>query len=386
MIPYSTQDINEEDVESVTKVLKSDYLTQGPIVKLFENKIAQMVSSKFAYAMNSATSALHISCLALELREGDILWTVPNSFVASANCGLYCGAKISFVDIDPYTYNISLDALKKKLKHAEDNNCLPKILVTVDFAGQPVEQEEIYKLSKKYNFKILEDASHALGSKRNDVEIGNNKWSDITVFSFHPVKMITCGEGGMALTQNEIYAKRIDVLRTHGITRDKRQFNQSIDEPWYYEQIDLGYNYRMSDIHATLGLSQLKRLNIFLKNRNRIAMQYNEALCNLPISLPKILNENYSSYHLYVIRLNLEEVNLSYNKVFNELRSKGIGVNLHYLPIHLHPFFSQKGFKKGDYPQAEKHGQEALSLPIFSSLNDNQQSYICEEIKKIIGK
>jgi UDP-4-amino-4,6-dideoxy-N-acetyl-beta-L-altrosamine transaminase len=384
MIPYSRQSITQEDIEFVTKVLKSDFITQGPVTKNFESSVAKYVEAKFAYAVNSATSALHLSCMALDLTEKDILWTVPNSFVASANCGLYCGAQVDFVDINPQTFNISLDDLKLKLINAKINNKLPKILVTVDFSGQPVEQEEIWKLSNEYNFSIIEDASHAIGAKRNEIKVGNNKWSDITVFSFHPVKMITTGEGGMVLTQNEKYANKIEMLRTHGITRDPSKFLKLNSEPWYYEQHTLGFNYRMSDINAALGLSQLDRIDEFLKKRNLIAKKYFKILGNLPLKLPKIENQNYSSFHLFVIRLNLDELSNSYSEVFNYLRSKNIGVNLHYLPIHLQPIYLSKGFKVGDFPESEKYSKEAISLPIYPEMSDDDQNYIYEELKNIL--
>ena len=385
MIPYSRQEIDDDDIEVVKKVLLSDLITQGPKVEVFEEEIGKKVGAKYAYAMNSATSALHISCLSMGLKTGDILWTSPNSFVASANCGLYCGANIDFVDIDPSTYNISVEALKLKLEKADKINKIPKILVTVDFAGQAVDQREIWELSKKYNFKILEDASHALGAERDNIPVGKNKWSDITVFSFHPVKMITSAEGGMAVTDSEIYAKKINLLRTHGITRDKNSFVNPNDNPWYYEQLSLGYNYRMSELHAALGNSQLKKINKFLKKRNNLANNYNKLLKNLPISLPKVKKNNYSSFHLYVIRLDIKNLKKDYKTIFNLMRSNNIGVNLHYLPIHLHPFFARKGFKKSDFPVAEKYSQEAMSLPIFSSLEDSQQEYICKTLKAILS-
>ena len=385
MIPYSRQDISEDEIKSVTEVLKSDFLTQGPVVKKFENSIANKVNAKYAFAMNSATSALHIACLALGLNKGDILWTVPNSFVASANCGLYCGAKIDFVDIDPETYNISIEELESKLILSKRNNTLPKILIPVHFAGQPTDQEKIWELSKKFNFKILEDASHALGAKRNNIFVGENKWSDITVFSFHPVKMITSAEGGMALTNKEELAEKIDLYRTHGITRKHELFQNQINEPWYYEQLELGYNYRMSEVHAALGLAQIKKLNKFLVNRNKIAKIYDDFFTEMPISIPKINKGNLSSFHLYVIRLKIREIGMSYEFIFNKLRSLGIGVNLHYLPIHLHPYYKKLGFKENDFPVAESYAKEAMSIPIFPSLTNEQQNFVCEAIKETIN-
>ena len=308
MIPYSRQNINNEDIESVIDVLKSDYITQGNIIYKFEDAVAKKVNSSYSYAMNSATSALHISCLALGLNSDDILWTVPNSFVASANCGLYCGAKVDFVDINPISFNISLNALSDKLIKAKKTNSLPKIVVTVDFSGQPVEQEAIKSLSIEYGFYIIEDASHAIGAKRNNNMVGCNMFSDITVFSFHPVKIVTTAEGGMALTQNKEIAEKIDLLRGHGITKNYQNYEKKIDEHWYYEQQYLGYNYRLSEVHSALGLSQLNRLDEFIGYRNNVAKIYDKLLNDLPIQLPNIESINYSSFHLYVIRLKLDKI------------------------------------------------------------------------------
>lgn len=384
MIPYSRQNINNEDIESVIDVLKSDYITQGNIIYKFEDAVAKKVNSSYSYAMNSATSALHISCLALGLNSDDILWTVPNSFVASANCGLYCGAKVDFVDINPISFNISLNALSDKLIKAKKTNSLPKILVTVDFSGQPVEQEAIKSLSIEYGFYIIEDASHAIGAKRNNNMVGCNMFSDITVFSFHPVKIVTTAEGGMALTQNKEIAEKIDLLRGHGITKNYKNYEKKIDEHWYYEQQYLGYNYRLSEVHSALGLSQLNRLDEFIGYRNNVAKIYDKLLNDLPIQLPNIESVNYSSFHLYVIRLKLDKIKKSYNEIFNGLRNNGIGVNLHYLPIHLHPFYRSIGFKVGDFPESEKYSNEAISLPIFFGLKEEEQDYIYKKLKDLL--
>ncbi len=384
MIPYSRQNINNEDIESVIDVLKSDYITQGNIIYKFEDAVAKKVNSSYSYAMNSATSALHISCLALGLNSDDILWTVPNSFVASANCGLYCGAKVDFVDINPISFNISLNALSDKLIKAKKTNSLPKIVVTVDFSGQPVEQEAIKSLSIEYGFYIIEDASHAIGAKRNNNMVGCNMFSDITVFSFHPVKIVTTAEGGMALTQNKEIAEKIDLLRGHGITKNYQNYEKKIDEHWYYEQQYLGYNYRLSEVHSALGLSQLNRLDEFIGYRNNVAKIYDKLLNDLPIQLPNIESVNYSSFHLYVIRLKLDKIKKSYNEIFNGLRNNGIGVNLHYLPIHLHPFYRSIGFKVGDFPESEKYSNEAISLPIFFGLKEEEQDYIYKKLKDLL--
>lgn len=384
MIPYSRQNINNEDIESVIDVLKSDYITQGNIINKFEDAVAKKVNSSYSYAMNSATSALHISCLALGLNSDDILWTVPNSFVASANCGLYCGAKVDFVDINPISFNISLNALSDKLIKAKKTNSLPKIVVTVDFSGQPVEQEAIKSLSIEYGFYIIEDASHAIGAKRNNNMVGCNMFSDITVFSFHPVKIVTTAEGGMALTQNKEIAEKIDLLRGHGITKNYKNYEKKIDEHWYYEQQYLGYNYRLSEVHSALGLSQLNRLDEFIGYRNNVAKIYDKLLNDLPIQLPNIESVNYSSFHLYVIRLKLDKIKKSYNEIFNGLRNNGIGVNLHYLPIHLHPFYRSIGFKVGDFPESEKYSNEAISLPIFFELKEEEQDYIYKKLKDLL--
>ena len=384
MIPYSRQNINNEDIESVIDVLKSDYITQGNIIYKFEDAVAKKVNSSYSYAMNSATSALHISCLALGLNSDDILWTVPNSFVASANCGLYCGAKVDFVDINPISFNISLNALSDKLIKAKKTNSLPKIVVTVDFSGQPVEQEAIKSLSIEYGFYIIEDASHAIGAKRNNNMVGCNMFSDITVFSFHTVKIVTTAEGGMALTQNKEIAEKIDLLRGHGITKNYQNYEKKIDEHWYYEQQYLGYNYRLSEVHSALGLSQLNRLDEFIGYRNNVAKIYDKLLNDLPIQLPNIESVNYSSFHLYVIRLKLDKIKKSYNEIFNGLRNNGIGVNLHYLPIHLHPFYRSIGFKVGDFPESEKYSNEAISLPIFFGLKEEEQDYIYKKLKDLL--
>lgn len=384
MIPYGKQNINKSDLDEVLKVLTSDFLTQGPKVPLFESEVKKIVKSEFAFALNSATSALHIACLSLGLKEGDRLWTSPNSFVASANCGLYCGAKVDFVDIDPFTFNMDMKLLELKLEEAKKNNALPKIIVPVHMAGLSCDMKELKKLSKKYKFKIVEDASHAIGSKYNNNPVGNCLYSDVTVFSFHPVKIVTTGEGGIATTNDRTIAKKIDILRTHGITKNPLNMKNKLHGPWYFEQHDLGFNYRMSDIHAALGLSQLKRLNKFTKKRNQIAKNYDLLLKGLPLRSQKIVNSNFSSYHLYIIRLNLEKIEKSKEAIFNSLRKKGIGVQVHYIPIHYHPFFQELNFKKGDFPNTEKYYEEALSLPIYPDLKKSEQLKVVKALKECI--
>lgn len=376
MIPYGRQSLSEEDIQSVIDTLTSDWLTQGPRVPEFEQEVAKRCKATFAVACNSGTSALHLACKALDLGPGDYLWTSPNTFVASANCARYCGANVDFVDIDPKTWNISIACLTKKLKQAYKNKCLPKIVVPVHFAGQPTEQEAIWELGQEFGFRILEDASHAIGASRNGEPAGSCRWSDITVFSFHPVKIITTAEGGMSLTNDEELAWRMQMYRTHGITRDPDRMEQADSPPWYYEQQMLGFNYRMTDLQAALGLSQLKRLDEFVHRRNHLAQRYNEALQDLPIQLPTVQPENRSAFHLYVIRLKLDEIKKTHRQVFEELRKSGIGVNLHYYPVHLQPYFKKLGFAPGQFPEAEAHGNEAITLPLYAKMSIEQVFFI----------
>lgn len=384
MIPYGRQDITQADIDAVVKVLQSDWLTQGPMVPRFEQAVATKVCARHAVAVNSATSALHISCLALGLGPGDVLWTVPNSFVASANCGRYCGAEVDFVDIDPISWNINVCGLKEKLVEAEKQNCLPKVVVPVHHSGQPTEQEAIWDLAQNYGVRVLEDASHAIGASRNGEPVGSCRWSDITVFSFHPVKIITTGEGGMALTNDAELAERMEMLRSHGITRDAARMTKQPDGPWYYEQQVLGFNYRMTDIQAALGLSQHDRLDEIVAMRNQLAARYNELLSDLPLQLPAVAPENRSSFHLYVVRLRLARIQRSHREILETLRAAGIGVNLHYIPIHMQPYYRAIGFKAGDFANAEGYYAEALSLPMFATLTNEQQDRVVREIKKAI--
>ena len=379
-IPYGHQQISDSDIEAVVKVLRSDWLTQGPQVPTFEKILAKKVGANHAVAVNSATSALHLACLALGLSSGDCLWTVPNTFVASANCGRYCGAEVDFVDINPKTWNINVDHLQEKLEIASKKGLLPKIVVPVHFSGQPTEQERIWSLGQKYGFKVVEDASHSIGAKRNGEPVGSCRWSDITVFSFHPVKIITTGEGGMALTNDQKLNNRMKRLREHGINRDPKLMKNPPDGPWYYEQLDLGYNYRMSDIQAALGLSQLNHLEDFVSIRNKLAQLYDKQFLKLPLQLQIIPKNNYSSRHLYVIRIESR----NHLRVFKELKKKGIGVNLHYRPVHLQPYYLQLGFEIGNFPEAEAYGREAISLPLFPSMSQEQQFRVISSIKELI--
>ena len=387
MIPYGRQEITEADIDEVNKVLRSDFLTQGPTVPRFEQSVANYCGVSNAIAVNSATSALHIACLALDLSPGDWLWTSPNTFVASANCGRYCGADIDFVDIDPKTYNICVDSLSKKLEQAEKSGRLPKIIVVVHFAGQPSDMKAIYDLSKLYGFKIIEDASHAIGASYNKVKVGSCAYSDITIFSFHPVKIITTAEGGMALTNNKDIANRMFRLRTHGITNDQMKMKQRPqDEIWNYQQIELGFNYRMNDIQAAIGLNQMKRLDEYVKRRHEIAKYYDTELKNLPLTIPWQSPNAYSSYHLYPILIKNNLDNKTQKQVYNELRENEIAVNLHYIPVHRHPYYENLGFKRNDFPIAEKFHREAISIPIYSSLIEEKQKTVIEVLKLVIKK
>lgn len=384
MIPYGKQDISQEDIESVVEVLKSDFLTQGPKVPMFEKALSDYTSASFALAVNSATSALHIACLALGVGKGDIVWTTPITFVASANCALYCGAQIDFVDIDKDTYNLSPVELERKLIDAKKNNKLPKVVIVVHLCGQPCDMKAINVLSKEYGFSLIEDASHAIGGEYRNEKIGNCRYSDITVFSFHPVKIITTAEGGAALTNCKDLAEKMSLFRSHGITRDHRLMEGEPHGDWYYQQIDLGYNYRMTELQAALGVSQLKRLDEFVSARHKLAARYNQLLVTLPVITPIQLSDTYSGLHLYVIRLKLDMIHKSHKTVFDELRSKGIGVNLHYIPVHTQPYFKRMGFIDGQFVQAENYYAEAISLPMFHSLTLEQQDKVVAILTEVL--
>jgi UDP-4-amino-4,6-dideoxy-N-acetyl-beta-L-altrosamine transaminase len=384
MIPYGRQDINQEDINAVVEVLKSDFLTQGPMVPKFEKMNSDFTGAKHAIAVNSATSALHIACLALGLKKGDYLWTTPITFVASANCALYCGAEVDFVDIDPKTYNLCPKELEKKLKAAKATGKLPKIVVPVHLCGQPCDMEAISKLAKEYGFKIIEDASHAIGGKYKDQPIGNCKYSDITIFSYHPVKIVTTAEGGLALTNSQELAEKMSLFRSHGITRDPKRMTHTPDGPWYYQQVELGFNYRMTELQAALGTSQMSRLEKFVATRHTIAKRYNELLKDLAITIPWEHPDSYSGLHLYVIRVDLKRTKKSHREVFQSLIDQGIGVNLHYIPVYKQPYYEQMGFNPSDFPQAEKYYQEAISLPMYVNLTNDQQDKVVSALSKAL--
>lgn len=385
MIPYGRQDISESDIKAVIDVLRSDFLTQGPVVPAFEKAVLEYCQAKFAIAVNSATSALHIACMSLGVGKNDIVWTSPVSFVASSNCALYCGATVDFVDIDPLTYNMSVDALTEKLQKAEKVGMLPKVVIPVHLCGQSCQMKEIYELSKKYGFKIIEDASHAIGGKYKGEPIGNCKFSDITVFSFHPVKIITTGEGGMCVTNDPQIALSLSRLRSHGIVRHPSEMTKLPDGPWYYEQIELGYNYRMTDIQAALGLSQMKRLTEFVEARHTIADYYNDKLTEEWMIKPWQHPDTYSALHLYVIRIKEGNNIVGHLQMFEKLRSAGILVNLHYIPIYRQPYYQRLGFSTKDFPNAESYYKEAISIPMYSSLSAQQQDFIIQRINRPMG-
>ena len=382
MIPYSKQKISKEDIKAVNKILRSKNLTQGKTIEKFEKQICNFVGSRYGVANNSGTSSLHIACLALNLKQKEYLWTVGNSFVASANCGRYCGAHIDFVDINSKTFNIDTRTLEKKLQKTPKKK-LPKILVVVHFAGEPADMEKIYQLKKKYKFKVIEDASHALGAKIKKNFIGSCKYSDVTVFSFHPVKSITTAEGGMATTNDKNLYKKMQLFRNHGITRELKFLKKQINSYWYYEQQQLGFNYRMNDIEAALGISQLKKLKKFVYERKKIVVNYRKLLKNLPISFQKLSQDNLSSHHLCVIKLNFKIIKKNYDNIFKKLRSLNIGINLHYLPIYNHPYYKKiKNYKK--LKNTENYYKSAISIPVFPGLSKGQQKKICNILKKII--
>lgn len=383
-IPYGRQNISDADIQSVVDVLRSDFLTQGPVVPAFEKSVADYCGAKHALAVNSATSALHMACLALGVGSGDVVWTTPITFVASANCALYCGATVDFVDIDPRTYNLCPIALEQKLIQANTTGKLPKAVVVVHLCGQPCDMAAIHKLSLTYGFKIIEDASHAIGGKYKGEPIGNCRYSDITVFSFHPVKIITTAEGGMATTNNAELAHAMELFRSHGITRDAAHMTHAPDGPWYYQQIALGYNYRMTELQAALGLSQMQRLDAFVSQRHALAKRYDDLLAELPLQTPWQHPDSYSGLHLYVVQIDSHASGKSRHDVFAELRKHGIGVNVHYIPVHTQPFYTQMGFKAGDFPQSERYYAQAISLPMFQDLTHEQQDHVVNALRETL--
>ena len=384
-IPYGRQDISAADIQAVVEVLRSDYLTQGPAVPAFEKSIADYCNTQYALAVNSATSALHIACLALGVGPGDTVWTSPITFVASANCALYCGARIDFVDIDPRSYNLSVERLAEKLAQAEQAGLLPKVVIPVHLCGQPCDMAGIHALAQRYGFKIIEDASHAIGGQYRGQPIGNCNYSDITVFSFHPVKIITTGEGGMALTNDAQLAKRMQLLRSHGITREANEMTQAPDGPWYYQQIELGFNYRMTDLQAALGISQMQRLDEFIARRHALAERYDNKLAAFPIVTPWQHPDSYSGRHLYVIRLKTDLITKSHREVFEALRAADIGVNVHYIPVYRQPYYENLGFKPGHCPEAEHYYSEAISLPMYPALTEAQQDRVITALQKAMA-
>lgn len=384
MIPYGRQDITEDDINAVVEVLRSDFLTQGPMVPRFEQVVAGYCGAEYAVAMNSATSALHVACLALDLGPGDSLWTSPVTFVASANCALYCGAKVDFVDIDPRTYNLCPKALERKLVEAERAGRLPKVVVAVHLCGQSCDMQAIHQLAQRFGFKVIEDASHAIGGKYQGQPIGDGRYSDITIFSFHPVKIITTAEGGMAVTNDASLAGKMALLRSHGITRDPQEMTHEPDGPWYYQQIELGYNYRMTELQAALGVSQMHRLDDYVARRHIIARRYDALMAGMSVVTPWQHPDSYSGLHLYSIRLQLDRISRSHREVFVWLREQGIGVNLHYVPVHTQPYYQRLGFKPGDFPEAERYYAEAISLPMYPTLSATQQDQIVAAIGEAV--
>ncbi len=386
MIPYGRQDINQDDIDAAVTVLRSDFLTQGPTVPAFEKVVADYCGAQHAVAVNSATSALHIACLALGVGKGDCVWTTPITFVASANCALYCGATVDFVDIDPRTYNLSLERLAEKLAEAKKTGKLPKVVIPVHLCGQPCDMAGIHKLGQQYGFKIIEDASHAIGGKYKDEPIGNCRYSDIAVFSFHPVKIITTGEGGMAVTNDAALAKHLRLLRSHGISSAVADMQaRPSQEIWNYQQIDLGFNYRMTDIQAALGTSQMKRLGEFVTKRHAIAQRYDQLLSELPVLTPCQHDDGYSGYHLYVIRLQLNEINKTQRQIYDAIYAAGVLVNLHYIPIYRQPYYEKMGFTAGYCLQAEQYYAEAISIPLYPGLTEVQQDRVVAVICEAVG-
>ncbi|MBT4668526.1 MAG: UDP-4-amino-4,6-dideoxy-N-acetyl-beta-L-altrosamine transaminase [Lentimicrobiaceae bacterium] len=384
MIPYGKQDINQADIDSVVNVLQSDFLTQGSQVLLFEKTVSEYCGVEYGVAVNSATSALHIACLALGLGKGDYLWTSPNTFVASANCGLYCGAKVDFVDINPLTYNLSPEELEKKLIQAKLENKLPKIVIPVHFSGQSCDMRKIHSLGQEYGFKIIEDASHAIGGEYLGQPVGGCQHSDITVFSFHPVKIITTAEGGLATTNDKELLMRMQLFRSHGVTRDPELMTKESEGDWYYQQVELGFNYRMTELQAALGVSQMQRLDEFITKRHKLQERYDLLLEDLPIIKPYQDKDGYSALHLYPIKIQIDKVKNTKKEIFDALRNNNIGVNVHYIPVHTQPYYGNMGFKKGDYPNAENYYENTISIPIFQGLTIEMQDKVVNILKKVL--
>lgn len=384
MIHYGRQDVNEADIEAVTAILRSDFLTQGPAIERFERVVADYCGAKYAVAVSNATSALHIACLAAGLGAGDILWTSPITFVASANCGRYCGAAVDFVDIDEKTYNMSADALEDKLRQAKKEHRLPKIVVPVHLAGQSCDMAHIHALAQQYGFCVIEDAAHALGATYRGECVGSCQFSDMTVFSFHAVKIITTGEGGMVLTNRKELYERLVLYRSHGITRDAAQMTHAPDGPWYYQQTALGFNYRMTDIQAALGCSQMDRLEAFVARRRYLAKRYDTLLQDLPLYTPQQSPDTDSSWHIYVVRLALDRVKKSKKQIFAEMKTRGVNLNLHYIPVHTQPYYERLGHRAEDCPAAMQYYAEALTLPLHVQLMDEQQDEVADALHEVL--
>ena len=385
MIYYGKQSVNETDIESVVKILRSDFLTQGPTIEQFEKSVAEYCGAKYAVAVTNATSALHIACLSAGLDSEASLWTSPITFVASANCGRYCGAAVDFVDIDEKTYNMSVKALEEKLKTSKAKNNLPKVVVPVHLAGQSCEMKKIYELAKEYHFTVLEDASHAVGAEYHGEKVGSCKYSDMAVFSFHPVKIITTGEGGMILTNRQDLYEKLLLYRSHCITRNSELMTHEPDGQWYYQQIGLGFNYRMTDIQAALGLSQMTRLDEFVARRRELAVRYSEKLKNLPLKIPYQNVDTNSSWHLYIVRLYLNQVKKTKQQIFSEMRERGIVLNLHYIPVHIQPYYEKLGHEPEECPNALKYYDEAFTLPLYYGLTNEQQDYVLKSLTEVLG-
>ena len=384
-IPYGRQSIDQADIDAVMEVLKSPWLTQGPMIERFEGALAEYCQAGFAVAVCNATAALHIACLAAGLGPGDALWTSPNTFVASANCGRYCGAEVDFVDIDAQTLNMDARLLAQKLELAEASGTLPKVVVAVAFAGQSCDMQAIARLSERYGFVLIEDAAHAVGASYQGRPVGCGGHAAMTIFSFHPVKIITSAEGGMVLTNRPEFAERLRRLRSHGITSDPAQMDVPAEGLWYYQQLELGFNYRMTDVHAALGLSQMTRLDEFVAQRRRLAGRYESLLAGLPLTLPSAQPGAESAWHLYVVRLQLDRIGLSQREVFEQLRAAGLGVNLHYIPVHLQPYYREQGFAEGDFPEAEAYFHQAISLPLYPELTDEQQDESAAHVRRVLS-
>jgi len=385
MIPYGRQSLDQADIDAVVEVLESDWLTQGPTIERFEAAMAERCEAGFGVAVCNATAALHIACLAAGLGEGDWLWTSPNTFLASANCGRYCGADVNFVDIDPLTWNLDVNALEHKLENAEREGKLPKVLVAVAFSGQSCDMRAIAELSRRYGFVVIEDASHAVGASYAGRPVGCGEYADMTVFSFHPVKIVTTGEGGLVLTNSPERAEHLRRLRSHGMTRDPVQMGAPSHGPWYYQQVELGFNYRITDMQAALGLSQLNKLDGFLTRRRQLVARYQALLADLPLTLPTPQPEAESAWHLYVVRLQTERLQHSHRQIFEGLRAAGIGVNVHYIPVHLQPYYRDLGFAAGDFPQAEAYYAQAISLPLFPAMTDEQQDFVVDQLRRLLN-